>query len=71
MTGVDAQDEPRHMISTLESEASGTSLRGDATWETAARRRRWRLPAARPFFRALLWLQVTRVASSVSAALHG
>ncbi|MDF2666437.1 MAG: hypothetical protein K0R81_2287 [Microbacterium sp.] len=61
----------RHVIFTLEPAASGTSLRVDATWETASTRRRWWFPAARPFFRALLWFQVTRVASSVSAALRG
>ncbi|WZH35769.1 MAG: Clp protease N-terminal domain-containing protein [Microbacterium enclense] len=61
----------RHVILALEPAASGTSLRVDATWETAGARRRWWLPIARPFFRALLWFQVTRVASSVSAALRG
>jgi len=60
----------RHVILTLEPAASGTSLRVDATWETASTRRRWWFPAARPFFRALLWFQVTRVATSVSAALR-
>jgi len=61
----------RHVIFTLEPAASGTTVRVDATWETAAARKRWRFGIARPFFRALLWFQVTRVASSVSAALRG
>ncbi|WP_081323245.1 SRPBCC family protein [Microbacterium testaceum] len=61
----------RHVIFALEPEASGTSLRVDTTWETASARKRRRVSAARPFFRALMWFQVTRVASSVSAALRG
>lgn len=61
----------RHVIFALEPEASGTSLRVDTTWETASTRRHGWLRAARPFFRALLWFQVTRVASSISAALRG
>jgi len=66
----------RHVVFALEPAAAGTMLRIDAKWERRSphphpRRRRIAMALLRPVFRGLLWVQVTRIGSSVSAALRG